>query len=87
MEQTEAAMVNKVLRLIGFIAAISSAFVGQAELIGEPWHHYMSIAGIICAVTLAYFQQPPRSDDSRDRVSDSTLKEINHVDKRYNSIT
>lgn len=80
-------MSNSTLRIIGLIAAVSTALVGQAELIGEPWHHWLSIIGIISAVVIAYYQQPPRDYDSRDRVSDNTLKEIQNGSTNSRSIT
>lgn len=69
---------TKVLMFIGLVSAISTALVGQAHLIGEPYNHYLTIIGVISSTTVAYFMQPPRDSDRRDRVSDQKIQELNN---------
>lgn len=62
---------------VGFMGALTTALVGQSDLIGEPYKHYMVILGIVCSTTIAYFSNPPRDNSSRDRVSDNKLRDLN----------
>ena len=34
-------------------AFISLTVTGQAELIGEPWRHYVTVIGVICSAEIA----------------------------------
>lgn len=52
------------------ISAVSTALVGQAELIGEPWHHYISVIGIAATAVsgvLINFQKQWDGVDRRDK--------------------
>lgn len=62
--------INSGLRFVGFVSSLCAALLGQSDLIGEPWRHWITIAGIIASVTFAYFQQPPRNPNSQDRIDD-----------------
>ncbi len=55
---------------IGLVACICGAVVGQAELIGEPWRHYVSVLFIAATAASGYMLQPPRNSESRERVND-----------------
>jgi len=39
---------------IGLVVCVVGALYGQAELMGEPWRHYLSIASIMCTAINAY---------------------------------
>ena len=41
-------------KIIGLIAAMSAAIIGQSHLIGEPWMHYVSVAGTVCGAAVAW---------------------------------
>lgn len=41
-------------KCIGLLAAVSSAVIGQAELVGEPWRHYLTITAIGCTAAIAW---------------------------------
>ena len=41
-------------KIVALLAALSAALLGQAELIGEPYHHYLSIAGIVSGTLIAW---------------------------------
>lgn len=56
-------------KVIGLVAAVSGALVGQAELIGEPWHHYLSIAGIVATAFIAWnIKQHPTKEPIKESV-------------------
>ena len=40
------------------IAFPSAAVIGQAELIGEPWRHYVTVTAIVCTAVWAYCMRP-----------------------------
>jgi len=42
----------------GLVAAVCLAVVGQAELIGEPWRHYVTVTAIIATAIWAYGTHP-----------------------------
>ncbi len=58
----------------GLIAFVCTALIGQGELIGEPWHHWISIVGIIGTAISGYLLQPPRGD-AQTRVGDPPVDE------------
>lgn len=37
------------------VTAVGVAVFGQAELLGEPWRHYVTIAAILVAVGVSVF--------------------------------
>lgn len=50
-------------KVLGLVAAVSGALVGQAHLIGEPWHHVLSIVSIIATAIFAWnIKQHPVAD-------------------------
>jgi len=56
---------------VGLIACVSGALLGQAELVGEPWHHYLSVLSIAGTAVTGYLMQPPRDPTDRTRANDS----------------
>lgn len=58
--------------LVGFVCV---AVLGQAELIGEPWHHWISIAGIVGTAVSGYLIQPPRDPQAQTRADDPPSQE------------
>lgn len=46
-------------KIFGLIVAIAGALYGQAEMIGEPWRHYISIVAIVGTAVLALYTQKP----------------------------
>ncbi len=45
-------------RLAGLIGFPCAAILGQAELIGEPTRHYVTVIAIICTAIWAYGTKP-----------------------------
>lgn len=41
-------------KVVSLGACISTALVGQAELIGEPWRHYVTISAIVLTAIVAW---------------------------------
>lgn len=39
---------------VGLVACVTGAIVGQAELVGEPWRHWISVTFIVCTAVLAW---------------------------------
>ena len=54
---------RQIAYFVGLVTCVCGALVGQAELIGEPWHHYLSIAGIVGTAITGYLLQPPSSKE------------------------
>lgn len=55
---------------VGLVSFVCAALLGQAEMIGEPWHHYLSIAGIVGTAVSGYLLQPPRDPNAQTRTDD-----------------
>lgn len=53
--------------LVGLVTFVCSAILGQAELIGEPWHHWLSVISIIGTAVTGYMLQPTTVWDGTDR--------------------
>lgn len=54
--------------MIGLITCISGALLGQAELIGEPWRHYVTILFVAGTAATGYMLKPPPAPwDGTDR--------------------
>lgn len=45
-------------KFAGLVASATAAIVGQAELIGEPWRHYVTIVAVGCTAIWAYCMKP-----------------------------
>ena len=45
-------------KFAGLIAFVCTAIIGQAELIGEPWRHVLTVAAVICGHVWAYCMHP-----------------------------
>ena len=63
---------------LGLVASILIAVAGQAELVGEPWRHYLTVAAIVSTAINGYMlhPQPPAWNGSERRVTDETLSKI-----------
>ena len=40
-------------KFAGLLGCVSAAVLGQAELIGEPWRHWLSVTAIVCTAVWA----------------------------------
>jgi putative effector of murein hydrolase len=49
---------DQLWKFIGLIVAVCVALYGQAELIGEPWRHVVSMIAIGGTAGLAYWIKP-----------------------------
>lgn len=49
---------------VGLLTCICGALLGQSDLIGEPWKHYVTIAFVIGTATSGYMiqRQPPKGN-------------------------
>lgn len=45
--------------LVGMVTFVCVAILGQAELIGEPWRHYIAIGAIVGTAVSGYMYQHP----------------------------
>ena len=45
-------------KFAGLVGCVSAAVLGQAELVGEPWRHVLSVTAIIATATWAYCMKP-----------------------------
>lgn len=54
---------------VGLVTCVAGALLGQAELVGEPWRHWLSIASIVGTAVNGYLLQPARGT-SRTREDD-----------------
>ena len=45
-------------KFAGLVGCVSAAVLGQAELVGEPWRHVLSVTAIICTAIWAYCMKP-----------------------------
>lgn len=45
-------------KFAGLVASVCAAMVGQAELIGEPWRHYVTVIAISFTAIWAYCMRP-----------------------------
>ncbi len=44
---------------VGLVTFICTAILGQAELVGEPWRHYVAVGAIIGTAASGYMLQHP----------------------------
>lgn len=49
------------LWLAGMVSAICTALIGQAELLGEPWRHYVTVVSVIASAVSGFMLQRPGS--------------------------
>jgi hypothetical protein len=63
--------VPRFVQYTALLSFVIGAVLGQAELIGEPWRHYLTITSVIATAITAYYMQPPRNPNSTDRSSDT----------------
>ena len=49
--------------LIGLVSAICTALIGQAELLGEPWRHYVTIVSVVMTALTGFMLQRPNPWD------------------------
>lgn len=52
-------------KAVSLVAAVSAALIGQAELIGEPWRHWLSILAIVATALIAWnLKQHPVKEET-----------------------
>lgn len=61
---------SQVAWFIGLVTCICGAILGQAELVGEPWRHWISVIFIAGTAVSGYLLQPPRNPEQRTRADD-----------------
>lgn len=54
---------------VGLVVSICTALGGQAELLGEPLRHYVTVVGVVGTAVMGYLLQPPRGA-AQTRVDD-----------------
>lgn len=45
--------------LVGLVTCVSGAVIGQSDLLGEPWKHYVTIVFVIGTAMSGYMMQRP----------------------------
>jgi len=63
---------------VGLVTSVIVAVAGQAELVGEPWRHWLTIAGIVSTAVNGYMlhPQPAPWNGTERRISDESLTDI-----------
>ncbi len=55
----------QVWKVVSLVAAVSSAIIGQAELVGEPWRHWISVLAIVATALIAWnLKQHPVKEEA-----------------------
>jgi hypothetical protein len=64
--------------LIGLVTCVCLAILGQAELVGEPWRHYLSVGAIVGTAMTGYMLQHPAPpwDRQTERRSDPPIEGV-----------
>ncbi len=44
----------QVWKVVTLVAAVSTAIIGQAEMIGEPWRHWVAVTATIASALIAW---------------------------------
>lgn len=55
---------------VGLLTCICGALLGQAELVGEPWRHWISVVFIAGTAASSFMLNPPRNSTNRTRADD-----------------
>lgn len=58
---------KEVAYLMGLLTCVCGAVLGQAELIGEPWRHYVSVGFIVGTAVTGYLMKSPSPWDGTER--------------------
>jgi len=45
--------------VIGLLTSVAGALLGQSDLVGEPWKHYLTVAFIVGTAVSGYMVQKP----------------------------
>jgi hypothetical protein len=45
-------------KFAGLIGAVCVAIIGQAELVGEPWRHYITVTAVVAVAVWGYCMHP-----------------------------
>jgi hypothetical protein len=49
----------------GLAAFVCTSLIGQAELIGEPWRHYVTVGGVLMTAMAGFMVQHPWDGEER----------------------
>lgn len=52
-------MTSQIGWIAGLVTCVCGALLGQAELLGEPWRHYVTILFIVGTAVSGYMVQRP----------------------------
>lgn len=61
--------VKQIVKWCGLVAFLATTIIGQAELIGEPWRHYVTVIGVLCTALCGYLLEHRAEWDGVDRRS------------------
>jgi hypothetical protein len=50
---------NQIGWIVGLATCVAGALIGQSDLIGEPWKHYVTIAFVAGTAATGYMLQKP----------------------------
>jgi predicted aspartyl protease len=62
---------SQIAWLTALAAFVSTALIGQAELLGEPWRHVVSILAIVATAISGFMVQHPWDGQTDRRASSS----------------
>ncbi len=58
---------SEIVKWASLVAFVATTLIGQAELIGEPWRHYVTVIGVIATAISGYFIQHQNKWDGTER--------------------
>lgn len=54
----------QIFKISGLVAFMGTAIVGQSDLVGEPWKHWITVAAFVAATLVAWnIKQHPVKQD------------------------
>ena len=62
---------SQIAWLVGLVAFVCTGLIGQAELLGEPWRHYVTVVSFIATAISGFMLQHPWDSQSDRRTQPS----------------
>lgn len=56
---------SQIAWLLALVSAVCTALIGQAELLGEPWRHYVTVLSVIVTAVSGFMLQRPNPWDGQ----------------------
>lgn len=58
---------SQIAWLLALVSAVCTALIGQAELLGEPWRHYVTTVSVIATAISGFMLQRPNPWNGEER--------------------